>query len=245
MSCGTTADTHSQDANVKKRFVPGLLSGVMNMFQLPDRITVKSERSLDLQATATELVVCVRGTSFFTGREAFKKAQELQKLVQALADAGVPEENIELRDVALTNDGKVLVTSSAAYTVRIRHVSVPHLSKVITAIAARKDVSLEELEWEYPLTEETKRKLLKEALEAAKTKADFIATTLGARIIGVYNLTDEFTEPIDTAYFGQEAKLSKSLRARRAEPIDFHFEHTGRFMVSVKAEFKISEFPSA
>jgi len=86
-----------------------------------DLIEVVANIEEDVAADGVDIQVSVDGSSLFTGRAALSKAREVHQLVEALAQVGVPENQIFVEGIrATTTSGIFSKSSSAHYSLRVR-----------------------------------------------------------------------------------------------------------------------------
>ena len=122
-------------------------------------------------ATYADIDVTVRGTSAIGGDQAMKKAKEVSQLVEELARAGLPEENIHLQGVHVeTSTGVLLKSSSATYRLRVRCEKLEQIAALLDVIASQKNAALERIDWKYP-EEEARETGLRQSWKKPKAKA--------------------------------------------------------------------------
>src|SRR5574342_615510 len=65
----------------------------------PDTIHISTTQSEEIQATHADLIVTIKGSSFFSGDEALKKSKEVNQLVKGVVGLGLAME--EMREQLL------------------------------------------------------------------------------------------------------------------------------------------------
>jgi uncharacterized protein YggE len=207
----------------------------------PDTIHISTSHREEIFATHTDLFVTVRGSSVFSGNEAMKKAKEVSALVEALTRAGVSAENIHLQGVYVeTSSGALLKSSSAMYRLRIRCEKLDQLPELLDIVSSQKNAALERIGWKYP--EETARaRGLETAIAAAKSKADKVAASLGIKLLGVYQFTENtFDEDAQFQQLQPQAMM-KAARASAAEPsLDMDIQHSKTIQINVEIEYRVT-----
>lgn len=104
----------------------------------PDRIGVNIEVARKIYANAPDVFVEIKGDSFFSGKEAIKKAREVKEMVQALLQAGIDESMIELMGVRMeVSSGMISKSSSALYRLRLHLTKLDSLGDVLGAVTSK------------------------------------------------------------------------------------------------------------
>ena len=156
----------------------------------PDTIKVSASHKEEIFADHADLFVSVKGSSLFSGNEAMKKAKEVSQLVEALTGFGVSPEAIQLQGVRIEgSSGALLKSSSATYRLKIKCEKLGQLAELLDIISSQKNASLERIQWKYP-DEAAGKQALETALEKAKAKADKVASSLGVKLLGVYDFVE-------------------------------------------------------
>ncbi len=207
-------------------------------------ITVKESSETEVTATGAQIVVRISGQSFFTGDEAFKKAQEVADCAAALNKVGVAKDDITLASVATEIETGILSKhSSAIYHLIVKVTAMEAFGAVLAAISSQKNAKIAGMSWHYPKLEETKSATLQSAVRAAKAAAEQIATALGTTVSGVHKLSygfsgleSEVSTPI-SAYSGKD----RVLRSRAALE-QLNLFHKTRMVATVTAEFIVEAF---
>jgi uncharacterized protein YggE len=214
----------------------------------PDTMTIRVVREAELDADSADLVVVVEGTSVFSGNEAFKKAVELRKLVEALNEVGVSEGQVKLRSVEITSQSFALVKSSSAkYVVTIKKVPLETLPAALGVIASHKGAKTSRLSWNYGELKQTRRQLRNSALADALEQAKEDAKLLGVTVLGVYQLLAEggASKEHNTEYIaGDSASVMRARSAASPEPIALQLGNSTTVSVDLKVEFRISGLPT-
>ena len=207
-------------------------------------ITVKESSDAELTATGAQIVVGIADQSFFTGTEAFRKAQEVAECTEALKRVGVTEDDITLASVTTAIETGILSkTSSAIYHLLVRVTAMEAFGAALSAISSQKNVKIVGMSWHYPDMEDIKATTLQDAVRASKNAAAKIAETLGTTVLGVHKLSDEVSG-VDTevraspgGYSGKPKTLSST-----AALDQLNLFHKTRMVVTVTAEFFIDPF---
>ena len=210
----------------------------------PDTIHITASHREEIFASHADLFVTVRGSSVFSGNEAMKKAKEVSALVDELTRAGVSAENIHLQGVHVeTSSGAILKSSSATYRLRIRCEKLDQLAELLDIVASQKNAALEQIAWKYP-EEITRARGLETAIAAAKSKADKVAASLGVKLLGVYQFTENtFDEEAPFPQFQPQIAMMKARGAPAAEPsLGMDIQHSKTIQVNVEIEYRVSEF---
>lgn len=160
---------------------------MIDQFQ-PDRITIEETYTETIRAIGAKLHITVKGSSFFTGQTALKKAREVAQLVESLKSVGVKEEDISLESVsAHVESGLLSKSSSARYGLKISCASLETLPDVMGAVTGAKNVSLDELEWDFGDLVDRRTAWIEEVLKRCNAKAAVVAAALKTTLAGVHN----------------------------------------------------------
>lgn len=207
----------------------------------PDTIHVSASHREEVQATHADLFVTVRGSSVVSGNEAMKKAKEVSALAEELTQAGVKTEDIHLQGVHVeTASGTILKSSSATYRLRIRCWTLERIPALLDILGSQKNAALERTAWRYE-DEQARAAGLGSAIEAAKSKAQRIATSLGVTLQGIYSF-HESTFDEESPAFQPQAMMMKTARgAMPAEPnLGMDIQHSKVIQVNVEVEYRVS-----
>ncbi|HCK66032.1 MAG TPA: hypothetical protein DHW49_07180 [Anaerolineae bacterium] len=208
----------------------------------PDTIKISVNHKEEISATYADLHVTVKGSSLVSGNEAMKKAKEVNQLVEALASFKVKEEAIKLQGVHLeTESGVLLKSSSAVYRLKIRCEDLNQLAGMLDVISSQKNATLERIEWKYN-EDETRNKMLKVAIEKAKTKAEQVAGSLNVKLLGVYDFIENIYDE-ETPVFQPQAMMMKSRAASADVPsLSMDIQHSKTIHVNVEIWYRVSAF---
>jgi uncharacterized protein YggE len=189
--------------------------------------------------------VTVRGSSVVSGNEAMKKAREVSQLVDALVRFGIPAGNIHLQGVSVeTSSGVLLKSSSATYRLRIRCEKLDQIPELLDIISSQKNVLLERIVWKYP-EEAARARLLEAVIQKAKEKADKVAASLGVKILGVYQFTENaFDEETPYPQFQAMAKRASGPAGDTEPSLGMDIQHSKTIQVGVEIEYRVSEIRS-
>jgi uncharacterized protein YggE len=209
----------------------------------PDTIKISASHREEILASHANLYVTVKGSSVFNGNEAMKKAREVSQLVEALTRYGLSAEAIQLQGVRLeTANGPVLKSSSAVYRLKIKTEKVDQLAELLDIIAGQKNAALDRIEWKYP-EDEARQRGLEAALAKGKEKAARVATSLGVRLLGVYDfMENSFDEERPPMPF---QAMEMNMKARAAAPeqpsLNMEIQHSKTVQVNVEIWYRVSD----
>ena len=210
----------------------------------PDTIKVSASHKEEIFADHADLFVSVKGSSLFSGNEAMKKAKEVSQLVEALTGFGVSPEAIQLQGVRIEgSSGALLKSSSATYRLKIKCEKLGQLAELLDIISSQKNASLERIQWKYP-DEAAGKQALETALEKAKAKADKVASSLGVKLLGVYDFVENtFDEERPMPRFAVQAAPKAARGMPGPEPsLGMDIQHSKTVTVSVDIWYRVSAF---
>ena len=212
--------------------------------ETPDLIRVQVTNREEVQADRADLHVTIQGSSLVTGNAALQKAREVNQLVTALMQGGVPEKDIHLQGVsAEVSSGMLSRSSSATYVLKIHCANLDILADVLGIITSQKNTKLRYLEWGYPDDSDLREQWLDACIDRANRKAHRIAAALGVELIGVRTFMDHLTDPEDQRH--QVTVAAASVRRRAAmtsEDLGLEVSHTKTVELHVVVEYRIGEF---
>jgi uncharacterized protein YggE len=210
----------------------------------PDTIKISESHREEIFASHANLHVTVKGSSAYSGSEAMKKAREVSQLVEALTRYGLSPDAVQLQGVRLeTSSGPVLKSSSAIYRLKIKTEKVDQIAELLDLIAEQRNVTLERIEWKYP-EEESRARGLETALAKGKEKAARVASSLGVRLLGVYDFMENaFDEERPPMPF-QAMEMNMKARAAVAEQpsLNMEIQHSKTIQVNVDIWYRVSDF---
>jgi uncharacterized protein YggE len=209
----------------------------------PDTIKISASHREEIFASHANLYVTVKGSSVFSGNEAMKKAREVSQFVEALTRYGLSPEAIQLQGVRIeTANGPVLKSSSAVYRLKIKTEKVDQLAELLDIIAAQRNAALDRIEWKYP-EEEARQRGLEAALTRGKEKAARVASSLGVRLLGVYdfmeNAFDEERPPMP--YQAMEMNMKARAAAPEQPSLNMEIQHSKTIQVNVDIWYRVSD----
>ena len=210
----------------------------------PDTIKVSASHKEEIFADHADLFVSVKGSSLFSGNEAMKKAKEVSQLVEALTGFGVSPEAIQLQGVRIEgSSGALLKSSSATYRLKIKCEKLGQLAELLDIISSQKNASLERIQWKYP-DEAAGKQALETALEKAKAKADKVASSLGVKLLGVYDFVENtFDEERPMPQFAVQAAPKAARGMPGPEPsLGMDIQHSKTVTVGVDIWYRVSSF---
>jgi len=208
----------------------------------PDTIKVSASHREEIFASHANLYVTVKGSSIVSGNEAMKKAREVSQLVEALTRYGLSPEAIQLQGVRLESaSGTVLKSSSAVYRLKIKTENVGQFPELLDIIAEQKNAALERIEWRYP-EEEARNRGLDSALAKGKEKAGQVATSLGVRLLGIYDFIESsFDEERPPMPFQAMEMKARAVAAEQPN-LNMDVQHSKTIQVNVEIWYRVSEF---
>ncbi len=199
-----------------------------------------------IDANRAEISVKIKGSSVISNATALEKAKEVRQLVEALTSYGLAKTAIQLQSVvAEVNNGVLMRSSSATYSLLIRCDALEQLPDLLGIITNQKQVSLENVTWGFPDDPAILNAWLQTALELAKTKAKAMAQTLGVRIIGVHRVDDHYHS--EQQAYAPQAEFRKSVSRARGDgsfskdDLGLAMIHHKQIDVQVQVAFIISQ----
>jgi uncharacterized protein YggE len=209
----------------------------------PDTLKVSASYKEELSASHADLFITVRGSSLVGGDQAMKKAREVSQLVDELVRFGIPAEKVHLQGVHLeSSSGPLLKSSSAFYRLRLRCDQLDQLPGLLEIISSQKNATLERIDWQYP---EEEARGLETAIRIAEEKAGKIASSLGVRLLGIYDfMENNFDEERPPMPFMAQAVGFKSRdRGMPEEPgLGMEIQHSKTIHTSVDIWYRVSPF---
>jgi uncharacterized protein YggE len=208
----------------------------------PDTIKVSASQREEISANHADLFVTVKGSSLVSGDQAMKKAREVSQLVEALTSFGLSPEAIHLQGVHIeTASGALLKSSSATYHLKVRCEDLDQLAELLDIMAARKNATLEKIEWKYP-EDIAQERGLESALSKAKTKAAKVAASLGVRLLGVYDFIENTFDEERPAVLYRMQATERGMPQAAAPNLDMDISHTKTIQINVEIWYRISAF---
>jgi uncharacterized protein YggE len=213
-------------------------------------INVQESATITLYASGAKLNVCIKGQSFFTGGEAFKKAIEVANCVAELKQCGLGDDDIQLLNVSTEVESGMLNKSSKAnYHLLINCESIELLGRILSVVSSQKNAKMTAILWQYSNVEETKTNLLQTAVAKTKNVAQSIADSLAVALVGVHKLSYKISG-LDTEMRMPEEKdfmetLSRSRHSKSDALDNMNFSHTSKVVLTVTAEFMVDTFNRA
>ena len=209
-------------------------------------ISVAESAQREIVATGATLSVRISGQSFFTGREAFKKAAEVAECIRGFNSCGIAEDKIRIKNVSTQiESGFLTKSSSAIYDLEVTCDSMNLLAPSVATIASLKNSALVSMAWEYSDVDKTKREILQEAVRSANASATAISSALNVSLVGVHRLKYEisgldnrFTTPYETPSKRSKARI---VEADFVEVTDgLSLSHTANVVARVRADFLVN-----
>jgi len=210
----------------------------------PDTIKISVQEREQIHADHADLFVTVKGSSAFAGDEALKKAREVNQLLNELTRLGLSSEDIHLQGIFLeTGSGALFKSSSATYRLRIKCEKLGLIPALIDSISAQKEASLERIAWKYP-DDMVRQRLLELAVSHAKIKAEKISSSLGVKLLGVYDFIENYLdeEPPLPHFQAQPAARSSGFANNASPTLGMDIHHTKSVQVNIDIWFRVSTF---
>lgn len=208
-------------------------------------ISVAETAQEEITASGAKLAVRISGQSFFTGREAFKKAAEVSKCVSGLSSCGIPNDKIRIKNISThIESGFLTKSSSAVYDLEVSCDSMELLGPAVATIASLKNSEILSMTWEYSDIDKIKREILQKAVRSANASATAIASALNTSLVGVHRLKYQISG-LDNNLKTPNTNLSKMKRARIADSDltdmsdSLSLSHTAIVVANVNAEFLV------
>lgn len=213
----------------------------------PDTIHVSATQSEEIQASHADLVVSIKGSSFFSGDEALKKSKEVSQLVDGLKELGLSTEDIRLQSITTDSaSGNFLKSSSATYRLSIRCNKLDQFSDLLSVIILQKNASLERIIWRYP-DEEKREQLLEKAIALVQARARKVAESLGVELLGVYTFHENYMDeerPFPMAETGFAQMKTRAAGITPQADLGMDVQHLKKMEVRLDVEYRVSEFSS-
>lgn len=207
----------------------------------PDTIKVSAIHREEIFASHANLYVTVKGSSIVSGNEAMKKAKEVSGLVEALTRFGLSPDAIQLQGVYIeTTSGTVLKSSNAVYRLKIKTEKVEQLPQLLDILAEQRNATLERIEWKYP-EDDARERGLDSAIAKAKTKAEKVASSLGVKLLGVYDFIENAYDEETPVPFAAQAVRMKARGVVADEPnLNMEVQHSKTVQVNVEIWYRVS-----
>lgn len=209
----------------------------------PDTIKISASHKEEIFATHADLHVTVKGASIVSGNEAMKKAKEVSQLVEALTSFGLKSEAVSLQGVHIeTASSALLKSSSAVYRLKIRFEDLNRFAEILDIIASQKNAALERVEWKYN-EEEARERGLNAALEKAKIKAQKVTSSLGVKLLGVYDFIENTFDEEMPVMFQAQAMVKARAPMPAPEPsLGMDIQHNKTIHVNLEVWYRVSAF---
>lgn len=212
----------------------------------PDTISIEVAQSARVEAERADFLVTVAGASLFSGAVALQKAREIAELVANLKTIGVEEAQIKVEGVrAQTQSGTFSKVSSVNYSLRVENVPLARIADAVGIVTSAKNASLNHLEWKFGDETSLRDDLRAKCLTTGMQRAQIIAQTLGVRLVGVYELTENWRGTRDeiAPSHGGEMRDMAMMRARVSpEEIGLAIAHAETVSMQLVIQFRVSEF---
>lgn len=207
----------------------------------PDTIKVSVSHQEEVFAVRADLYVTVKGSSLMGGHEAFKKAREVNQLLEALKQAGAGEEAVTLQGVNISAaTGAVLKSSAASYRLKIRCEDLTRFADMLDAIASQKNAALTRVEWQYD-DDAARERMTLAMLEKAGKKAAKMTQSLGVTLLGVYDLSENVYDEETPMQFPALAK-ARSAPVEPEPSLGMDVQHFKTIRAHVEIWYRVSGF---
>ncbi|MEM6734059.1 MAG: SIMPL domain-containing protein, partial [Myxococcota bacterium] len=148
-------------------------------------VAVQTHADLEIEPIGARIHVELAGQKVLRSTAAIKQAEAVRALVDALANAGISDDDIGVTDVSVSVDkGLVSRSSQASYRLTIGVSDTSQIAAVLDALAEQQSATLERLEWRYDETE-ARTELIERCGARARELADRAAKGLGQTIVRV------------------------------------------------------------
>lgn len=137
-----------------------------------------------------------------TGMDAAKARAKVEGLAEAVvasaAQMAIPDKDVEVRNLSVEpveewndkTEEDVFKGNKYERVVKVTFHSLDELKRFFDSLPKGKEVSVDTETFTYSQERAATRKLLREAMDDARSTADLVAANLGKKIIGVHNVSD-------------------------------------------------------
>lgn len=199
----------------------------------------------EMEITPDIIYVGISLQEYFNGNKKMADINDLErKLQNAVIKAGIPKENLVVNNVSSYNynwEKKKNPNFVASKQYRLKLTDITKFNEIIGALDP-KAVQYTNIEsYDHSRIIEYKRELRKQALQAAKEKATYLAETLGDKIGDALeiNVIDDDNNGPRPVYANAMARF-KTEDAQSAEPADISFQ-TIRLNAQVRVVFQLNK----
>ena len=156
---------------------------------------------------------------FLVGPDAFYSSANVINLVQSLDRVSIAKSDIKLKQVNYkVSSGIFSESSESSYRILIG-CSLSQVENAVKVLESLKDVSIEDLYWEYDQADEVSEILVERSILEAKDQAQKRARLLSCKIVGVNHFETRVhrsTSPaIPDAFYSSKSKNSKIAKGLR------------------------------
>ena len=140
--------------------------------------------------------------------------------------------------------GGLLKSSSGSYTLKVRCEKLDLLTDVMNAISAQKNATLNSITWFYQ-DESARERCLLAALDKAKRKAAKVAESLGVKLQGVYDFTEnQYDEEPHRGVMAMAPKMMMRARGGDSAELDLgmDIQHNKLIVAGVDVWYRVSGF---
>jgi uncharacterized protein YggE len=211
-------------------------------------ISIQEAADTNIHATGARLTVCIKGQSFFTGEEAFKKAIEVANCVAELQKCGLSRDHIQLLNVSTEVESGMFTRSSKAnYNLLVNCESIEQLGRVLAIISSQENSKIISISWQYTGLEQIKHDLLQIAVGNVKNVAQSIANSLSVKLLGVHRLSYKVSGLDTQVRLPRDRESSDEMMRRssryNSEALDnMNLSHSCIIVLTVNAEFIVDKF---
>ena len=209
----------------------------------PDTIQVSADHLEEIHASHADLMVMVKGSSVFSSNEAMKKAKEVSQLVEALTTFGLSPGEIQLEGIfAETSNDTFLKSSSATYHLKSNCKKLEQLADLLAIVTSQRNTTLEYIDWKYD-DDTTHQRILEQAIEKAKIKAQKVSAALGVSLLGIYSFhEDNLSEGEIRVEYGRAPQKTRASGASTSMNLGMDIHHNKVIRINVNIEYRVSEF---
>jgi len=218
-------------------------------YQYPDRVSIEEVSTCELTPKHAVLEIVVEGESVAFGNEALSKSQEIADLLSELQKIDYSKENVTLEGISIrASTGKILKSSSARFSLKLDNIPMELIPKMLGVISSQKNIEMTDMSYEFGNLDAEKSTLLKECCLKAKNQGQEICNTLGVSMLGVYSMSQTWSDPITDGISKHHARSRMTLsKTRSAQPqelegLDFSANYKGKLSLTLKFDFRVGEF---
>lgn len=201
--------------------------------------TVESE----IEAAQAIVVISVMSEKLVFGNAALAASEDLKTIIhkvkQVHAAVDVVTESVSLE----THSGRFVKNSTSTYTVKLTVHDISLLGEILGICSEGKRVNVQSLQWHFE-EEEEKLRLIKQAVQKAKQKADQMMDVIDYAVVGMRSCSDSYNIPLihEVHMMPRPSPAASPARARSASPevdIGTQFQSKKKISATCTAEFLV------